>query len=62
MFNKYYCGVKARSFRLAVRIAHMGETKNSYNILVGEPGGKSLLGGPRRRWESNDKIDLRETE
>jgi len=47
---------------LAVRIAHMGETKNSYNILVGEPGGKSLLGGPRRRWESNDKIDLRETE
>jgi hypothetical protein len=30
--------------------------------LVGTPEGKRPLGRPRRRWEDNIKIDLRETE
>jgi hypothetical protein len=29
-------------------------------ILVGKPEGKTPLGRPRRRWEDNIKIDLRE--
>jgi hypothetical protein len=31
-----------------------------YNILVGKPQGKRPLGRPRRRWEYNIKMDLRE--
>ena len=29
-------------------------------ILVGKPEGKRPLGRPRRRWEDNIKIDLKE--
>jgi hypothetical protein len=28
---------------------------------MGKPEGKTPLGGPRRRWEDNIKMDLRET-
>jgi hypothetical protein len=31
-----------------------------YRILVGKPGGKKPLGRPRRRWEYNIEMDLRE--
>jgi hypothetical protein len=37
----------------------MGETRNAYRILVGEPEEKRPLGRPRRRWD-NIKTDLRE--
>jgi hypothetical protein len=37
----------------------MGEVRGAYNILVGRPEGRPL-GRPRRRWEDNIKIDLRE--
>jgi hypothetical protein len=30
------------------------------NILVGRPEGRRPLGRPRRRWEDNIKMDLRE--
>jgi hypothetical protein len=38
----------------------MGETRNTYGILVGKPEGKRPLGIPRRRWVDNIKMDLRE--
>jgi hypothetical protein len=38
----------------------MGEKRNEYKILVGKPEGKRPLERPRRRWENNIKIDLRE--
>ncbi|KAJ4434636.1 hypothetical protein ANN_23199 [Periplaneta americana] len=38
----------------------MGESRNAYRVLVGRPEGKRPLGRPRRRWENNVKIDLRE--
>jgi hypothetical protein len=38
----------------------MGEKRNAYRILVGNPEGKRPLGRPRRRWVDNIKIDLRE--
>jgi hypothetical protein len=38
----------------------MREKRNAYRILVGEPEGKRPLGRPRRRWEDNIKMNLRE--
>jgi hypothetical protein len=38
----------------------MGAKRTAYRILVGKPEGKRPLGRPRRRWEDNIKMDLRE--
>jgi hypothetical protein len=38
----------------------MGETRNTYRILVGKREGKRPLGRPRRRWVDNIKMDLGE--
>jgi hypothetical protein len=38
----------------------MGEERKVYNVLVGKPGGKRPLGRPRRRWEEEIRMDLRE--
>jgi hypothetical protein len=40
----------------------IGEKMNAYSILVGQPEGKSPVGRPRRRWEDNNKMYLREIE
>jgi hypothetical protein len=39
----------------------MGEGIGVYRVLVWRPEGKTPLGRPRRRWEYNTKLDLRET-
>jgi hypothetical protein len=39
----------------------MGDGRGAYRVLVGRPEVKRLLGRPRRRWEDNSKMDLRET-
>jgi hypothetical protein len=40
----------------------MGEGRGVYRVLVGvgRPEGKKPLGRPRRRWEDNIKMNLRE--
>jgi hypothetical protein len=38
----------------------MGDVEGAYNILVRRPEGRRPLGRPRRRWEDNTKMDLRE--
>jgi hypothetical protein len=38
----------------------MGEGRGVYRVLVGRSEGKRPLGRPRRRWEGNIKLDLRE--
>jgi hypothetical protein len=38
----------------------MGEGRGVYRVLVGRTEGKRPLGKPRRRWEDNIKLDLRE--
>jgi hypothetical protein len=38
----------------------MGEGRGIYRVLVGRPEGKGPLGRPRRRWEDNINLDLRE--
>jgi hypothetical protein len=39
----------------------MGTKRNAHWLLVGKPDVKSSLGRPRRGWEDNIKMDLRET-
>ena len=41
-------------------MAHMGEGRGVYRVVVGKPEGKRSLGRPRRRWEDNIKMDLQE--
>jgi hypothetical protein len=41
-------------------VAHMGEGRGVYTILVGRSEGKRPLGRPRHRWEDNIKTDLSE--
>jgi hypothetical protein len=41
-------------------VAHMGEFRNIYKILVGKPEGKRPRGRPRHRWEDNIIMDFRE--
>jgi hypothetical protein len=38
----------------------MGERRGAYRALVGKPEGRRPLRRPRRRWEDNIKMDLRE--
>jgi hypothetical protein len=52
--------IKARRMRWAGHVARMGEMRGAYNILVARPEGRRPLGRPRRRWEYNIKMDLRE--
>jgi hypothetical protein len=40
----------------------MGESRNMYRLLVGNPEGKTPLGIPRRRWIDNINVDLLEIE
>jgi hypothetical protein len=52
--------IKSRRMRWTGHVARMREKRNSYRILVGKPEGKRPLGRPKRRWEDNIKINLRE--
>ncbi|KAJ4432053.1 hypothetical protein ANN_20667 [Periplaneta americana] len=52
--------IKSRRLRWAGHVAHMGESRNAYGVLVGRPEGKRPLARPRCRWEDNIKMDLRE--
>ena len=40
--------------------ACVGDTRNGCIDLVGKSEGKRSLGSPRRRWEDNIKINLKE--
>jgi hypothetical protein len=52
--------IKSRRISWAGYVARVGEGKDVYRVLVGRPEGKRPLGRPRRRWEDNIKMDLRE--
>jgi hypothetical protein len=54
--------IKLRTMRWAEHVAHMGERRGIYRVLVGKPDGKRPLGRPKRRWEDNIKRDLQEVE
>jgi hypothetical protein len=52
--------IKSRRLGWAGHVARMGEGSGVYRVSVGRPVGKRPLGRPRRRWEDNIKMDLRE--
>jgi hypothetical protein len=52
--------IKSWRMRWAGHVARMGKGRSVYRVLVGRPGGERPLGRPRRRWEDNIKMDLRE--
>jgi hypothetical protein len=50
--------IKSRIMRWAGHVAHMGERRGIYKVMVGKSEGKRLPGRPRPRWEDNIKTDL----
>ena len=54
--------VKSKRMRWAEHVARMGEGRGVYRVLVEKPEGQRPLGRPRRRWEDNIKMDLKEME
>jgi hypothetical protein len=52
--------IKSRRMKWARHVARMGEGRGVYRVLVGEPEVKRPVGRPRRRWEVNIKLDLRQ--
>jgi hypothetical protein len=52
--------MKSRRMRWAGHVARMGEGRSVYRVLVGRLEGKGPLRRPRRSWEDNIKLDLRE--
>jgi hypothetical protein len=52
--------IKSRRTKWAGHVACMGEGRGVYRVLVGRTEGKIPLGRPRRRWEDNIKLGVRE--
>jgi hypothetical protein len=52
--------VKSIRMRWAGHVARMGEGRDVHRVLMGKREGKRPMGRPRRRWEDNVKMDLRE--
>jgi hypothetical protein len=52
--------IKSRRMRWAGHVARMGEDRKVYKIFMGKPEGKRPLGRPRRRWDKEIRMDLRE--
>jgi hypothetical protein len=48
------------NFILLFTTRWLGEKRNAYRTLVGNPEGKRPLGGLRRSWVDNIKMDFRE--
>jgi hypothetical protein len=51
---------KTRRMRWAGHVARMRAGRGVYMVLVWRPEGKRPLRRPKRRWEDNIKMDLRE--
>ena len=52
--------IKSRRMRWVGHIAHIGERRGIFQVLVGKPEGKRPLGRLRHRWEDNIKMELQE--
>ena len=51
--------IKSRRMRWAGHVAHIGEERGVYRVLLGKPEGTRPLGRPRRRWV-DIRMDLQE--
>jgi len=52
--------IKSRRMRWAGHVAHMGEERGVYRVLVGKQVGRRPLGRLRHRWADNIRMDLQE--
>jgi len=50
--------IKLSRTRWAGHVAHIGEMRGVYRVVVGKPEEKRPLGRPRLRWNDNIKMDL----
>jgi hypothetical protein len=55
-----YSGAKIKKNGMGGALALAEERKGAYSVLVGKSEGKSIFGRPRRRWEDNIKMVLRD--
>ena len=51
---------KSRRLRWVGHVARMEEGRSNFRILTGKPSGNTSLVRPRRRWEDNIRMDLKE--
>ena len=52
--------IKFIRLRWTGHVARMEEGRRTFKILTGNPIGKRPLGRPRRRWEDNIRMKLKE--
>jgi hypothetical protein len=52
--------IKYRRLRWAGHVARMEEGRSAFRILTDTCIGKRSLGRPRRRWEDNIRMDIKE--
>ena len=52
--------IKSRRLRWAWHVVRMEEGRSAFKILTGTPTGKRRLGRPRRSWEDNIRMDLKQ--
>ena len=52
--------IKSRKVRWAGHVARMEEGRSAFKILTGKPTRKTSLGRPRRRWEYNIRMNIKE--
>jgi hypothetical protein len=50
--------IKSRRMRWVGHLARMGERRGAYKVLVGKLEGKRRHGRSKRRWASNNTMDL----
>jgi hypothetical protein len=51
---------KSKILRWAGHLARFKESRSAFKVLIGKPTGKRPSGKPRRRWEDNIRMDLKE--
>ena len=51
--------IKSRRLRWTGHVARMEVGRSAFKMLTGKPTGKRSLGRPRRKWEYNIRMDLR---
>jgi len=51
--------IKSRRMRWAGHVAHIGEERGVFRVLLGKPEGRRPLGRPRRRWVDNIRTSPR---
>ena len=52
--------IKSRRLRWVDHVVRMEGGRSAFKILIGKPTGMILLGRPRRRWEDNIRVNLKE--